>query len=270
MGYIHSVDTHQHAFLHKSSVPQFYISYNNSKLPATTLPNHYTYLVKSNVIHDFEDQACAMSPSDATVSRHCYIDHLESKLNCSLHWNQNQEISEVCQQCQFPFKFNGQEYNDCTLVGLDQEANRSWCATGVRPDRSLFDASSWLFCPSSNSCRSTVNESPTQLRSCKTRKDLENLVSVAFDRLQDNPSEIANALKEIGCPFSCQYIQHSVKSVLKRHDPRIGADKVRLHFQMDDIIEEGQNIMESDVNVTLDMFISDIGTAFGLLLGIKL
>ncbi len=107
-----------------------------------------------------------------------------------------------------------------------------------------------------------------ELRPCKSRKDLEALESLAFDRLPNDPANIAKALKEMGCPFSCKYTSFSVVSTLKRHDTRIGANKVRLHFQLvDNLVEHGQDIVVSDVDITMDMFVSDIGTAFGLLLG---
>ncbi len=88
-----------------------------------------------------------------------------------------------------------------------------------------------------------------------------------FDRLQNNPDVIAKELLGMNCPFSCQYVSRSVVESLKRHDPRIGGSLVRLDFELSDIVDEGQDTVISDVEVTLDMFISDIGTAFGLLLG---
>ncbi len=57
---------------------------------------------------------------------------------------------------------------------------------------------------------------------------------------------------------------------MKSHDPRIGANKARLNFKLVDNSDEGQHNMVSDVDITLDMFVSDIGTAFGLLLGLIL
>ena len=93
LGYIHSKDSIQHAFLHKSSIPQFHIPYNNSKLPPTTLPNHYTFNIKSQVIHDFEDQSCTMSSIDDANHKKCYINKLEEKLNCRLHWDHSNEFS---------------------------------------------------------------------------------------------------------------------------------------------------------------------------------
>ncbi len=89
-----------------------------------------------------------------------------------------------------------------------------------------------------------------------------------FDRQQTNPKNIAKALKDMGCPFSCQYSQYSVESVLKRHDPRIETDVVQLNFELIDVVDGGQSVLAYDVDITLDMFMSDIGTAFGLLLGI--
>ena len=105
------------------------------------------------------------------------------------------------------------------------------------------------------------------MRPCKSRHDLENLKNIAYDRQQTNPATIAKALMDMDCPFSCTYIEHSVVSVLKRHDVKIGPDKVRLTFKLVTNVEEGQGIMVSDVDISLDMFVSDIGTAFGTLLG---
>ena len=107
----------------------------------------------------------------------------------------------------------------------------------------------------------------TILRTCQTRQDLLRLVDVMFDRSQTNPDIIANTLSEMGCPFSCQYVSHSATLTMKRNDPRIGNNHVRLDFELSDIVGEGQEVIISDIDVTLDMFISDIGTAFGLLLG---
>ncbi len=106
------------------------------------------------------------------------------------------------------------------------------------------------------------------MRKCQSRGDLEQMVDVMFDRLQTNPDIIAKELAEMGCPFSCHYVSHSVTLTMKRNDPRIGNNLVRLDFEArTGIVDEGQDVVISDVDVTLDMFISDIGTAFGLLLG---
>ena len=96
LGYIHSIDTYHHTFLHKSSVPQFYIPYNNSKLPATALPNHYTYHIKLNVIHDFEDQACTLIGLNESDARNCYSEYLENQMSCSLSWDMSDDISGTC------------------------------------------------------------------------------------------------------------------------------------------------------------------------------
>ncbi len=86
LGYFHSIDTYQHAFLHKSSITRVNIPYNNSVWPATAVPNYYTFHVKSNVVHDFEDQACTLSTITESDVEECYINHLESNLNCTLNW----------------------------------------------------------------------------------------------------------------------------------------------------------------------------------------
>ncbi len=87
LGYLHDTNTLQHAFLHKSSVPLFYIPYNNSKLTPTALPNHYTFTVQSQTIHDFKGQTCSSStPIDSNDQENCYIDTLEKRLGCSLKW----------------------------------------------------------------------------------------------------------------------------------------------------------------------------------------
>ncbi len=117
------------------------------------------------MIHDFEDQACTLSPKNEQESKSCYVDHLETQLNCSLNWDQNNNLygipaiqyitfyqlcfswSLVCQQCQFPFHFNGQEYNFCTSHGLLNGMEKTWCATAVKRNGSMFKSNSWQFCP---------------------------------------------------------------------------------------------------------------------------
>ncbi len=103
--------------------------------------------------------------------------------------------------------------------------------------------------------------------SCKTRQDLEGLVSAMFDTQKSNPKVIAKDLKDMNCPFSCHYTRYYVNSVLKRHDTSISVDRVRLNFELNDIADEGQDVIVYGVDVTVDMLMSDIGTALGLLLG---
>ena len=149
----------------------------------------------------------------------------------------------------------------------------------------MFQPSSWQFCPSA--CKPTeatmssmmifirkrlFNQKPLHSlddyqRSCKTRKDLEDLVDAMFDTQRLNPKVIAKALKDMNCPFSCHYTRYFVDSILKRHDTSIGTERVRLNFELNDIVDEGQDVVAYGADVTVDMLMSDIGTALGLLLG---
>ncbi len=128
---------------------------------------------------------------------------------------------------------------------------------------------SWQFCPEDNTCSSSYNrtQSPAALRDCRSRQDLERIVDTMFDRLQTSPDIIAKKLTDIGCPFSCSYVSRSVELTMKRHDPKISDSRVRLVFELSNVEEEGRDVVISSVDVTSDMYISDIGTAFGLLLG---
>ncbi len=165
-GFLHDSNTLQHAFLHKSSIPQFHIPFNSTKLPSISLANHYTFTIHSHIVKDFDGQSCnAASSTDSKDQKNCYISYMEERLNCSLQWiyfsNQTSGILRVqstiyktnelsssllaCQLCQFPFIIDGHEYDNCTTNG---GSLHPWCATSIRRDRTLSDPEiSWQFCP---------------------------------------------------------------------------------------------------------------------------
>ncbi len=102
---------------------------------------------------------------------------------------------------------------------------------------------------------------------CKTRKTLEKLTEVYFDRSKMNPKLIASTLVDIDCPFSCRYIDHSIELSYKKTDATLGKDVLQLSFHADD--DSSWKTTIKDLDYTYDMLASDYGAIFGLLLGLS-
>ncbi len=83
-----------------------------------------------------------------------------------------------------------------------------------------------------------------------------------------NPRRIAEALKDIGCPFPCDFIYYTVKLVYKKIDPTLAPDVLQLSFSF-----RGDSRKETtmkSLDYTYDMLASDYGAIFGLFLGLSL
>ncbi len=89
-----------------------------------------------------------------------------------------------------------------------------------------------------------------------------------LDRSRMNPREIASRLKDINCPFACQYIDYRIELVYKKRDPTIGPDNLKLTFHLDE--ESSWQTTLKDLDYTPDMLASDYGAIFGLLVGLSL
>ncbi len=83
-----------------------------------------------------------------------------------------------------------------------------------------------------------------------------------------NPRLLASELKDIGCPFSCHYIDYKIELVYKKIDTQINPDVLQLTFYMDD--KSSWQTTVKDLDYTHDMLASDYGAIFGLFLGLSL
>ncbi len=106
---------------------------------------------------------------------------------------------------------------------------------------------------------------------CSSRRDLDDLLDNLLDKSQANPKTIAEQLFNAHCPFPCNYISYTVKQLSKQHDPRIGRDVVQLGFWLENTRnQDGATQVIQDLDYSIDMFVSDIGTIFGILMGLSL
>ncbi len=166
----------------------------------------------------------------------------------------------ACSGCQFPFKYNGKEFTECT----DIDAKQPWCPTAIDKNRTAIKGH-WQFCiPHQTFCEREV-------KSCSSRETLDFLVKEFFDLRKTNPRVVAKKLFEIGCPFSCHYRDFRVELVFKKHDLAMPSNRLRLTFDLVPEKDSGfERDLEKDLDYTLDMFISDLGNGFGFLLGLSL
>ncbi len=88
-----------------------------------------------------------------------------------------------------------------------------------------------------------------------------------LDKSQMNPEAIAWKLYKAGCPFDCDYRSYSVSTLLERHEQSLDENVVRLVFELNN---DDYSVSGKDLDYSLDMLASDIGTFFGILLGLSM
>ncbi len=89
-----------------------------------------------------------------------------------------------------------------------------------------------------------------------------------LDRSKVNPKQIAETLRSIGCPFTCEYTDFTVTEIHKRSDTNLGSGVLQLNFELN--VESIRRNTVKGLDYTLDMLISDFGAIFGILLGLSL
>ncbi len=99
---------------------------------------------------------------------------------------------------------------------------------------------------------------------------MDKLVDNVLDKNKMNPKAIAEKLSKVGCSFECNFVSYTVTPILEKHDAGLGKGIVRLIFKLANDANEEESGQLSDLDYTHDMFVSDIGTAFGVLLGLSL
>ncbi len=161
-----------------------------------------------------------------------------------------------------PFIYNESTHLEC----INEDAGQSWCPVTTYLHGEIVKKS-WEFCK--ENCSRTVGSfGATEPDLCESKDSLHKYLQEFFDKSQTNPRVIAKSLKDIGCPFKCQHKEYVAQLVYKKHDDRIGADRARLIIEIDSETDV-QNIYRN-LLYTLDMFVSDIGSVCGLILGISL
>ncbi len=158
-----------------------------------------------------------------------------------------------------PFQYKGMNYNEC----IQDDATQPWCPTAVYMDRNQVE-NAWDYCY--NECV----EQDIQIVEdyCESKEDLHRYIDIYHDRSRASPESIAKELKTIDCPFKCQYRNYQANLDYKLHSPAVGENRIRLEFEL----SEQSSVQNIDMGLDYkpDMFISDIGNAFGLLLGMSL
>ena len=103
---------------------------------------------------------------------------------------------------------------------------------------------------------------------CVTVESLHQVVQNLTGPSKKNPKTVAKELKDIGCPFSCNYKSYKVDPVYKTRDISLKDDTLKLSFKI--LNQDKLEVDTVDVYYSFDMFLSDVGNAFGILLGMSL
>ncbi len=173
----------------------------------------------------------------------------------------------TCPDCQLPFIHHNQTFNSC--ITEDAHISSWWCPTAVYPDRTIVK-NAWDYCPKNNlpSCGVAFKKDGAVAGLCETKQSVDDLVAVFPDLSKMNPKRIAEILAGIGSPFSCSYLDYRADLQTSWNDPRLTNDQLKVVLTFDSLIAT-QDILK-DVDYNFDMFLSDIGNSFGLLLGLSL
>ncbi len=145
-----------------------------------------------------------------------------------------------------------------------KDAAQPWCPTATYLNGGNVE-NSWEFCDS-NCNLITSNKSEKTI--CESRNSFHKYLDMFYDKSRTNPRKIAENLKHIGCPFRCQYKEYFSQLVYKKNVPQLGETRVRLVIEFDGKTDV-THITKTHLYTT-DMFVSDIGSILGLLLGISL
>ncbi len=146
-------------------------------------------------------------------------------------------------------------------------AFKTWCPTAVHFDRTVVEKA-WDFCLNENKPDCYDQNKYAEEDICQTKQSLEDLVSKMPDLSRLNPKKIAESLDAMGSPFSCNYLDYTAELLSSWSDPRLEENTLKVVLSMGN--DGASQTVLKDLDYNLDMFISDIGTSFGLLLGLSL
>ena len=193
----------------------------------------------------------------------CFLKHLEETLGCRVPFNVHQSFR--CPECQFPFVYNNKSHENC----ITEDAAQPWCPVSTYLNGKAVE-NSWEFC--SADCSNDIQNDPINVQEteliCESKDMLHQYLQLFQDKSRTNPRIIAENLNRMSCPFKCQYKEYLAQLVYKKHDKLLDNDTVHLIIEFDsktDIQKSFRNLL-----YTTDMFVSDIGSVFGILLGMSL
>ncbi len=136
------------------------------------------------------------------------------------------------------------------------------------PNTSKAFQQHWEFC--SDIVIGNDNDADTDIaQQCQSREDFEALLTLIHDKWRTNPTDIAKDLSQNGCPLPCEYNDYQADLLYKSYDSNLGPDKLRVKLQFQTTEDDIERLTEH-LNYALEMLVSDVGNAFGLLLGISL
>ncbi len=169
----------------------------------------------------------------------------------------------ACPKCIMPFEYEGKNYTNC----VKEDSAQSWCPVAAYLPGNIVE-NSWEFC--NHNCNHSDSDRPRadDNELCESTELLHKYLQLYFDKSTTNPRIIAENLQGLSCPFKCQHQEYFTQLVYKKHVGTLGKDRVRLIIDFDGKTDI-QNIYRS-LLYTTDMFVSDIGSAFGFLLGVSL
>ncbi len=243
--------------MHTSSNPKISLPYYDKRFGLQ--PNTFHYKVKTGMFQDLNGIDCETNDT-YKPSTSCYSKHLEHQIGCQVPFEFTK--STDCPRCQLPFKYNGKTYSNC----IDKDASQPWCPVATYLDGKAVE-NSWEFC-NENCTINDINEPEPEIAVCESKEELHKYLQLNYDKSRTNPRTIAKELKLMNCPFDCQYKEYSAELVYKKHEVGLGTERLRLILEFD-----GQTEIQTTFRsllYTSDMFVSDIGSIFGLLLGISL
>ncbi len=242
--------------MHRTSGPKINIPFYNQRFGLQ--PNVFHYKLKANLFEDKVDVDCD-DDLDYQPQEKCFSQHLEDTLGCKVPFHEHTTDLESCNKCQLPFTYNNKTYSQCT----DADASQPWCPVATYLNGDLV-TNAWEFCQ--GDCKSGDNIKSSNM--CTSKDDLHKYLQLFHDKSNTNPQIIAERLYSISCPFRCDYKEYASQLVYKKHEVSLGEDKVRLVLEFDAKTDVSNFVR--DLLYTTDMFVSDIGSIFGPLLGLSL
>ncbi len=254
--HFHEFDNIEYAFMHTSSGSRISIPYYDKRFGLQA--NTFHYKVKTALFQDLSSMDCEASET-YQPSTSCLTNNLEKELGCKVPLDFTQ--GSDCPKCQLPFNYNGQTYTSCISIDADQP----WCPTATYLNGEAVPYS-WEFC--NDNCSYLDQDHHLDDNICQSKESLHKYLRLYFDKARTNPRIIAESLKQMSCPFKCRFKEYSAELVYKKHESNLGKRRLRLILEFD-----GQTDIQNTFRgllYTTDMFVSDIGSIFGLLLGISL
>ncbi len=97
-GYVHSKEGIEHAFMHKTSTPKFFVPTDNPVLQnrGHQNANNFKFIIQGQVNYDYNGRDCVPEPEAETadIDEKCFLHYLESNLGCNLPWDDTKESSK--------------------------------------------------------------------------------------------------------------------------------------------------------------------------------